>query len=127
MVVTVRRLHCFVAVVDVVDELDDDVDAVDDDVDAVDVDVDVGVAREEELVAAPGVVVVVASSSVVGVLVEGSVVDTGPTVVVVSAGATATGVSPTWESARPTICQARTVATARAATQAAVMRHEIMP
>ncbi len=116
----VRRLHCSVAVVDDVDELGlelDEVEAVEDDVD---------VAPEEEVVVASRVVVVVASVSVVDVLVEGSVVDTAPSVVVVSEGATATGVSPTWESARPTICQARTVATTRAATQAAVMRQEIM-
>lgn len=114
--VTVRRLHCSDEAVDDVDELGDDVDAV-----------EVDVAPEEELVVAPGVVVVVVGfPSVVDVLVEGSVVDTVPSVVVVIEGATATGVSPTWESARPTICQARTVATTRAATQAAAMRHEIM-
>ncbi len=90
------------------------------------VDFDVEVAPEEELEVVPGVVVVVASESVVDVIVEGNVVDTAPSVVVVSEGATAAGVSPTWESARPTICQARTVATTRAATQAAVMRQEIM-
>lgn len=122
MVVTVRRLHCSEAVVDDVDELDDEVDELGDDV-AVEDDVDVG--PDEELVVAPGVVVV-ASASVVDVLVEGSVVDPAPSVVVVSEGATASGVSPTWESANPTICQARTVATTRAATQAAVMRQEIM-
>lgn len=116
-----RRLHCSEAVVDDVDE---EVDELDDEV-AVEDDVDV--APDEELVVAPGVVVVVASASVVDVLVEGSVVDTAPSVVVVSEGATATGLSPTWESANPTICQARTVATTRAATQAAVMRQEIMP
>jgi len=40
-------------------------------------------------------------------------------------GAAATGTSPTWESASPTICQVRTVASTSAATQAAAMRHVI--
>ena len=40
-------------------------------------------------------------------------------------GAAAMGTSPTWESARPTICQVRTVASTSAATQAAAMRHVI--
>jgi len=119
VVVTVCRLHCSEVLVDDVDELDglDDDGAVEDDVE---------VAPDEELVEAPGVVVVVASEAVVEVVVELSVVDPAPSVVVVSEGATATGASPTWESARPTICQASTVATTRAATQAAVMRQEIM-
>jgi hypothetical protein len=40
-------------------------------------------------------------------------------------GAAATGTSPTCESASPTICQVRTVASTSAATQAAAMRHVI--
>ena len=111
-----RRLHCSKAVVDDADGLDEDVEAVDGDVDV----------PAEGLVVSPGVVVVVGSESVADVLVAGVVDTSPPPVVVVSEGATATGVSPTWESARPTICQARTVATTRAATQAADMRQEIM-
>lgn len=83
-----RRLHCSVAVVDDVEELELELD----EVEAVE---EVEVAPEEELVLAPGVVVVVVSPSVVDVLVEGAVVDTAPSVVVVSEGGTATGVSPT--------------------------------
>lgn len=86
-----RRLHCSEAVVGEVDA-DDEVGELGDDV-AVEDDVDP--APEEELVEAPGVVVVVALVSAVDVLGEGSVVDTAPPVVVVSEGATATGVSPT--------------------------------
>jgi hypothetical protein len=41
-------------------------------------------------------------------------------------GAAATGLSPTWESARPTICHVNTVVSTRAATQAAAIRQLIM-
>ena len=43
-----------------------------------------------------------------------------------SVGAAATGLSPTWESARPTICHVNTVVSTRAATQAAAIRQLIM-
>jgi hypothetical protein len=88
--------------------------------------------------------VVGVEAPVVGVVDEGAVVAEAPVEVVESAtvvvvesatvvvvevgvGATASGVaSPTWESARPTICQARTVAATRAATQPAAIRQVIM-
>jgi len=70
-----------------------------------------------------------------GVVVVNSVVvdEVGDVVVVVSTkdevtseGATATGLSPTWESARPTICHVKTVVRTRAATHAATIRQLIM-
>lgn len=105
----VRTLHC-VATDDEVEEEDDDDD--DDEV--------------EELVVALGVVVVGLDPVVDGDDDVGDVDEPVVSVVVVSNGATATGPSPTWESARPTICHVSTVATTRAATQAAAMRQEIM-
>lgn len=44
----------------------------------------------------------------------------------VGAAATATGGSPTWESASPTICQVKTVVRTTAASQAAAIRQENM-
>lgn len=62
------------------------------------------------------------------VVVEGSVVVVveSTTEEVVALGATATGVSPTWESASPTICQVNAVVKTRAAIQATAIRQLIM-
>ena len=104
-----RTLHSAVAA----DEEDDDED---------DEDVDDG----DELVVAPGIVLVGLDPVVAGAA-EDDVDVPVPWEVVGKAGATATGASsPTWESARPTICQVSTVATTRAVTQAAAIFHEIM-
>lgn len=85
----------------------------------------------DELVVAPGLVVpgdapVVDEIAPVAVVTGADVEELSSSVVELEAGATATGVCPTWESARPTICHVRTVATTKAATQAAAMRHEII-
>lgn len=119
--VTVRRLHSSIAVVDV-GEVDEGVE------DEVSEPLEVEVAVvSEELVVAPGVVVVVGLLPVDDVAADAEVDDPSAVLdVVVSEGATAAGASPTWESARPTICHASTVATARAATQAAAKRQEII-
>lgn len=64
-----------------------------------------------------------------GVVVEviAAEVDVEPSAEVVDGtAATAAGVSPTWESARLTICHVSTVATTSATTQAAAILHEIM-
>lgn len=117
VVVTVRTLHCPVDVVDVVDDEDVDVEAVEVE----------GDEEGDELVVAPGVVVVVGLAPDVDVTSDvGVVEDSTFADVVVSEGATATGCSPTWESARPTICHVSTVATTRAATHAAAIRQEII-
>lgn len=108
-----RTLHSAVAA----DEEDDEDDDEEDDEDVDDTD---------ELVVAPGIVLV-ELDPVVAVAAEDDVDGPGPWEVVGSAGATATGASsPTWESARPTICQVSTVATTRAVTQAVAIFHEIM-
>jgi len=81
---------------------------------------------EDEVVVAPGIVLV-GLDPVVVVAAEDDVDVPVPWEVVGNAGATATGASsPTWESARPTICQVSTVATTSAATQAVAIFHEIM-
>lgn len=82
------------------------------------------VGVELEVVAVDVDEVVVSRVVVVGtceVVVDGSTLDE-----VVRDGAAATGLSPTWESARPTICHVNTVVRTRAATQAAAMRQLIM-
>jgi hypothetical protein len=109
----VRKLHSATAVVDVLDiELDeDDGPAVGDEPLSVEVDVESGadVVEVGEVVGVVGSVVTVVSTSD----------DVGAN------GATATG-SPTWESARPTICHVRTVVSTRATTHAAAIRQLIM-
>ena len=78
----------------------------------------------DELDVVPAVDVVVLT---VVVVVEGSVVGVESTTEeVVAKGATATGFSPTWESASPTICQVKAVVKTRAAIQAAAIRQLIM-
>jgi hypothetical protein len=113
---TVRTLHATSDVADVgeVDEVDDPVDVRD---------VDEGA---EELVVGPGVVVVGAEAVVGGVVED---VEEAPPVVVdvLNAGATATGFSPTWESARLTICQVSTVVMTTTSTHAEAIFQEIMP
>jgi len=82
------------------------------------------VADELEVVSVLDDDVVPATVVVVG---ESDVVDVVPTTVEVGkVGATATGLSPTWESARPTICHVNTVVSTRATTQAAAMRQLII-
>jgi hypothetical protein len=78
---------------------------------------------ELDVVSPPGVVVVdtVVVDEVGDVVVVVSTKDE-----VTSEGATATGLSPTWESARPTICHVKTVVRTRAATHAAAIRQLIM-
>lgn len=110
MVCTVHSSAAVVEVVDVVLEVED---------------VEPSVAAELEVVPGVDVEVVTGARVVVG--------ESGDLVVVVSAtdevvseGATATARSPTWESAKPTICHVRTVVTTRATTHAAAMRQLIM-
>ena len=63
---------------------------------------------------------------VVGSVEAGAELGVAPVVEPAKVGATATGGGPTCESARPTICQVSTVASTRAATHAAAIRHVIM-
>jgi hypothetical protein len=105
----VRRLHVAASVVDVLDG--DDEPPVG----------DVALSAEVDVVSGGDVLVVGEVVVVVGNV--GTVVS--PNVDVVANGATAAG-SPTWESARPTICHVRTVVSTRATTHAAAIRQLIM-
>jgi hypothetical protein len=89
-------------------------------------DVELGEGLGDEPDAPSGAVVDVVAMVVEVWAVELELED--PEEVVVLNGATARGASsPTCESARPTICQVRTVVRTSARSHAAAMRHEIMP
>jgi hypothetical protein len=111
---TVRTLHSTTAVVAVVDvglDVEGGLDAAVEP--GVGSGVDVGPGVEVGL---PSVVVVAAKAVVV----------VSNTDELVGAGAMATGSSPTWESARPTICHVSTVVKTSAVIQAAAIRQVIM-
>jgi hypothetical protein len=110
----VRTLHSAAAVVDVFGV---EAEVVVGELEAVADELDVVSAADDDDVVVRRVVVVEVSD----VVVVGSTIDE-----VVKEGATATGRSPTWESAKPTICHVNTVVRTRATTQAAAMRQLIM-
>jgi hypothetical protein len=109
----VCTVHSAAAVVEV---LDAELELVDEELEFVADELEVVSVVDDEVV--PATVVVVE---------ESDEVDELPTIVEVGkVGATATGLSPTWESARPTICHVKTVVSTRAKTQAAAMRQLII-